>query len=514
MLETADGIPLQPARLYQFARERRDATVFWLKVHRHVRGLGILVLTAVGLTVWSQIFERIVPTVRGGWAMYWPYNGIIIAIMLMAKRRVWPWILGGFVCAFARMELAGHDSPGELAIDISCDLVEILIAVYALPPFRSLKQWMMEPGIVTRFGLFAIVLGPLITCWPVGWYFSSRFPGTFWENVTLWAFSDALGVALLTPLVLVLLSRETYDLFRRKALTETVGLLFLLYCACMLTFRQDLYPLAFVPYPLLLFVAFRLGFSGAVIGVNMLTLIAASCSLHGFGPFRSTTGVWTDAHSAVVQSFSTLAMLFVFPFSVKLMERRNFEEQLRQAYAEMAKLATIDKLTGVANRRHFDEMLETMWSRGLRSGEPIGLLMVDADCFKAYNDLYGHVAGDECLRKVAAALSAEPLRQNDLIARYGGEEFAILLPGASIAALKEVAERLRCRVAGEGIQHQGNPYERVTISLGCASMRPRGGERPETWISAADGALYAAKRGGRNRARVAGEMEFGLAATA
>jgi diguanylate cyclase (GGDEF)-like protein len=498
--------------LLQYARERRDATIFWLTLHRHVRGFGILLLTAVGLTVWSKIFERIVPTVHGGWAIYWPYNGIIIAFMLMSRRRVWPWILGGFVCAFARMELAGHDSPGELTVDILCDLVEIAIAVYALPPFRSMKQWMMEPRIVTRFGLYGIVLGPLLTCWAVGWYFAATSPGRFWQNVILWAFSDALGTALLTPLVLVLFSRDTYDLFRRKALAETLGLFFVMYCICVLTFHQNLYPLGFLPYPLLLFVAFRLGFSGAVIGVNMLTLIAASFSLHGFGPFRSLNGVWTDAHSAVVQGFSTLAMLFVFPLSVKLMERRNFEERLKQAYAEMAKLATIDKLTGVANRRHFDEMLEMMWNRGQRHGEPIGLLMVDADCFKAYNDLYGHVAGDECLRRVAAALAAEPLRQSDLLARYGGEEFAILLPGAEVDALKEVAERMRCRVAGEGIQHKGNPYQRVTISLGCASMMPRGGDAPEALVTAADEALYEAKQSGRNRAHVAGErVFFGLA---
>jgi diguanylate cyclase (GGDEF)-like protein len=499
---------LQTARLVQYAHERRDATIFWLKLHRHVRGFGVLVLTAAGMTMGSKIFERIVPTVQGGWAIYWPYNGIVIAFMLMSKRRVWLWIVGGFVCAFAKMELGDHNSAGEMALEISCDLVEIAIAVYALPAFRSLKQWMMEPGIVTRFGLFAIVLGPLVTCGPIGWYFAARYPGTFWQNVTLWAFSDALGTALLTPLVLVLFSRETYNLFRRRALPETLGLMCLLYGVCVATFHQNLYPLGFVPYPLLLFVAFRLGFSGAVIGVNMMTLIAASCSLHGLGQFRSLTGVWTEAHSAVVQGFATLAMLFVFPFSVKLMERRNFEEQLRQAYGEMAKLATIDKLTGVANRRHFDEMLETMWSRGLRSGEPIGLLMVDADCFKAYNDLYGHVAGDECLRRVAAALAAEPLRQSDLIARYGGEEFAVLLPGATIASLKEVAERLRCRVAEEGIQHEGNPYERVTISLGCASMMPHRDSQPNALISAADGALYMAKRNGRNRSSAAGEREL------
>lgn len=502
------GNPLQPARFMQYARERHEETVFWLKMHRHVRGLGILVLTAIGLTAWYQIFEVVVPTVHGGWAIYWPYNGIVLAFLLMTKRRSWPWIMAGFACAFVRIEITGHDPITEAALDVTGDLVEISIAAFALPPFRSLNRWMMEPNLVLRFAFYAIVLGPLLTCWPIGWYFNTRYPGHFWENVTLWVFSDALGVALLTPLVLVIFSRETYDLFRRRAIAETLGLLALLGGVCMVTFHQNRYPLGFLPYPLLLFVAVRLGLSGAVISVNMLTLIVASSSLHGYGPFRSMSGEWTNANSAMLQIFATLAMLFVLPLSVKLIERRNFEEQLRLAYGEMAKLATIDKLTGVANRRHFDEMLEMAWSRSLRSGEPIGLLMVDADCFKAYNDLYGHVAGDECLRRVAAALTAEPLRQNDLIARYGGEEFAVLLPGASVASLKEVAERLRARVAGEGIPHEGNPYELVTISLGCASMTPRKENRPGSLVTAADEALYAAKQGGRNRVNAVGDREL------
>jgi diguanylate cyclase (GGDEF)-like protein len=439
----------------------------------------------------------------------------VIACLLMSRRQSWMWILAGFVCTFLRIELVGHDSVMEASVDISADLVEIVIAAYALPPFRSLTQWMMEPRLVLRFALYGVVLGPLLTCWPIAWYFSSRFTGQFWGTVRLWAFSDALGSALFVPLVLVIFSRETYELFQRRRLPETLGLFVLLYGVCVLTFHQNDYPLSFLPYPLLLVMAFRLGFSGAVISVNMLTLIAASFSLHELGPFRSVSGVWTDEHSSVLQIFATMAMLFVLPLSVKLIERRNFEEQLRHAYGEMAKLATIDKLTGVANRRYFDEMLEMAWSRSLRSGEPIGLLMVDADCFKAYNDLYGHVAGDECLRRVAAALTAEPLRKNDLIARYGGEEFAVLLPGATLASLIEVGERLRSRVANEGIQHAGNPHRRVTISVGCGSMVPQRESRPETLVSAADGALYAAKQGGRNRVSAAGGRQgLGLAATA
>lgn len=502
-------------RVVRYARDRHEDTVFWLKLHRHARGLGILALTVLGLTAFYKVFSVIVPMVHGGWSIYWPYNGVVIAFLLMSKRRSWPWIMVGFAGAFLWIELAGHDPLTEAIVDISADMVQILIAAYALPSFRSLKRWMLEPHLVWRFAFYGILLGPLLTCLPIAWYFSTRYQRQFWSTVRLWAFSDALGAALFVPLVLVLFSHETYDLFRRRAIAETLGLFALLYGVGVLTFHQNDYPLSFLPYPVLLVVAFRLGFSGAAIGVNVLTLIAASFSLHGFGPFRSVSGVWTVEHSSVLQIFATLAMLFVLPLSVKLIERRNFEEQLREAYGQMAKLATIDKLTEVANRRHFDEMLELAWSRSLRSGEPIGLLMVDADCFKAYNDLYGHVAGDECLRRVAAALKAEPLRQNDLIARYGGEEFAVLLPGATMASLTEVAERLRARVASEGIEHTGNPYKRVTISVGCESMVPRRENLPETLVSAADGALYAAKQGGRNRVSAAsGRRDPRLAATA
>jgi diguanylate cyclase (GGDEF)-like protein len=496
---------MRAGALLHIGRERFEESGHWLKRHTFLHGFGILLLTAAGLTVWAKIFERIVPTVENGWAIYWPYNGIIVAFLLMSKRRWWPWILAGFVCAFVRIELVAHDTVGELTVDIASNLVEIAVAALALPPFRSLKQWMMEPKIITRFALYGILLGPLLTCGPVAWYFSSRFPGTFWENVVLWSFSDALGAALWTPLILVLFSRETYDLFRRKAIAETVGLMALLYCVCVLTFHQNYYQLGFLPYPVLLFMAYRLGFSGAVISVNMLTLIAASFSLHGFGPFRAESGVWNDAHSAVVQVFATLAMLFVFPFSVKLMERRNFEERLTRAYAEMTKLATIDKLTEVANRRHFDEMLESAWERALRSREAIGLLMVDADCFKAYNDLYGHVAGDACLRQIAATLQSESLQHGDLIARYGGEEFAVLLPRATKGSLREVAERLRTKVVAAEIKHEGNPHKRVTISIGCAFAVPRQAAMCGSLVAAADEALYIAKHSGRNCIRIAWE---------
>ncbi len=460
-------------------------------------GLALLGVTAIGFSLAIALFDRALPS-TDGWAIYWPYDGIALALLLITNRRRWPWILGGVVLAFVRGERNAHDPLSEALIDISCNLVETLLSACLLPPFRSLRRWMMEPHLALRFTLFAILLGPALTCLPTAWYFSG-IHGRFWLLAMKWAFPDALGTALWTPLVLTLVSRETYDIFRFKALPQTITLLAGLFAVSWFTFDQASYPLAFVPYPMLLFVALRLGFSGAVIGANMLSLVAAYFSVRGLGPFHLAAEGWTDQQSVVLQIYSTLAMLFVLPLSVILVERRNFAEKLQHALDEMKNLATIDQLTGVANRRRFDEILDTEWKRAIRDATPISLLMIDADHFKSFNDRYGHVAGDDCLRGIAAALSAKPLRQHDLVARYGGEEFAAILPGAPAAAAEELAEQMRLSVLESCVTHEGNPTGCVTVSIGCASLVPAKGMSPAELIASADRALYLAKESGRNR---------------
>jgi diguanylate cyclase (GGDEF)-like protein len=477
----------------------RTAIAAWLERRPLICGLVITAATAVGLTLSQRVFDRIVPTVHGGWAIYWPFNGVMIAVLLLCRRRFWPWIMAGFLCAFIRIQVAGHDPAGEIATIVLCNCAQILIAALLLPPFRSLKEWLLEPHLNTRFVLFGVALGSALTAFPVAYYFVPKLPGQFWNNVMWWTFSDALGAALWVPLILVLFSRETYDLFRWRALPETLGLLLALCSITWAAFSQNLYPLGFVPYPLLLFVALRLGFSGAVLGANLLTLIVASRSLHEVGPFRVVTRLWNPTDTVVLQAFCILAALFVFPLSVAMVSRKNLEERLRQAFDDMKQLATVDPLTGLANRRQFDKTLEYEWRRAVRSATPVGLLMIDADCFKAYNDHYGHVAGDECLRQIAALLSASSIRRHDLIARYGGEEFAILLPGSMPQHLEALAESLCASIITAAIPHEKNPHRTVTISIGCAAQIPRLHESPKTLIDAADRALYEAKQSGRNR---------------
>lgn len=172
----------------------------------------------------------------------------------------------------------------------------------------------------------------------------------------------------------------------------------------------------------------------------------------------------------------------------------------KEAQLALQRLATKDGLTGVANRRCFDETLHLEWRRAQREAHVMSLIMVDVDYFKRYNDTYGHQRGDECLKVVAGTMVAELFRPADLVARYGGEEFAVILPNTATGGAGLVAERIRGAVARLQIPHGGSEIaDHVTVSLGVATLLPEQGNSPELLVASADGALYRAKHDGRNR---------------
>jgi diguanylate cyclase (GGDEF)-like protein len=183
-------------------------------------------------------------------------------------------------------------------------------------------------------------------------------------------------------------------------------------------------------------------------------------------------------------------------------------QQLELANRELERLSTTDALTGIANRRQFHTVLDREWRRCRREGAPLSLLMVDVDCFKLYNDTYGHQKGDECLAAVAGAIRGSLQRASDIVARYGGEELVVVLPQLELEPATAVAEQLCAQIRALAIPHaHSTAAPHVTVSIGIASAIPDETSTEGSLISAADAALYEAKRGGRDRAVKAALLE-------
>lgn len=189
----------------------------------------------------------------------------------------------------------------------------------------------------------------------------------------------------------------------------------------------------------------------------------------------------------------------------EIQQRQQAEASLQDANQELQRLATIDGLTQIANRRRFDEGLILAWRISVREQLPLSLLLCDIDCFKLYNDSKGHQAGDECLQQVAHAIKCAVKRPADLVARYGGEEFAVILPNTNGEGALQVAEQIRLLLTKVAIAHPKSPVSKyVTLSVGVSCTVPCHEASPEELIAAADQGLYQAKELGRDRATFVG----------
>ena len=191
----------------------------------------------------------------------------------------------------------------------------------------------------------------------------------------------------------------------------------------------------------------------------------------------------------------------VKPVSVPIVQARvRTHVELKRRGDLLETLSMRDGLTGIANRRRFNDCLNRAWRQAMRGATPMSLLMADIDCFKAYNDTYGHMAGDECLKAVAATLAGVLKRPGDLAARFGGEEFVVILEETDLAGAMHLAEAMRLAVSDLGLAHDGSCVSKVvTITLGAACCVPKAGGSAENLLCLADRKLYEAKMAGRNR---------------
>lgn len=462
----------------------------WLRAAAEVASFGAIYLV---LDVALNVFAF-----SDGWTIVWPLNGVTVAMMLMRPRSAWPAMLLGVELGTA---IGEYLDGNALALEIGqrvCSVTEVLLSAALLPPFKTLESWLHTPRLYARF-LASMALGPGISGVMAAAMFHVFAGESYVEAFNRWATPDILGNAATMPLILSLRSPQMKSLFQLPALTKTVGVLTLALCAAALIFWVSQYPLLFLLYPVLLLVDSNLGFAGSAIALLGVTLISIYLTTNGHGPFGQWPASSPIARDLAFQIYFGFHLIALLPASVMLIGRRRWAEELRGSNARLTVLASLDSLTGIANRRSFDDRLAEEWKRAVGLRTPIGLVMIDLDHFKQYNDRYGHPAGDRCLRRVGEALTASCRYPDGLVARTGGEEFAVLLPGCGAVETQGISERFRIAISELAIEHAGNPWFRVTVSIGFAAVKPTPADRETELWQLADAALYQAKRLGRNR---------------
>lgn len=441
--------------------------------------------------------------VSAGADILWPANGLVLAFLLRSSRRYWfAYLAGSVIANVAAHEIYGFPIYQVLLFSVA-NVIEILIAAELLSRRIPKPLDLTHLADLIRFGFFAVLFAPLCSTAFVDLVLAGlgRPPGALVFLVDMYV-GDALGIAIMTPMFLAMEQCELIALFGKAKRVETVSILLGIGALSLLVFTLQQLALVFLLFSVLLLAIFRLGSSGSAIALFLMVIPGAYFTAQRQGPFApSLTGSITQS-IFLLQSFVGIALVTIYLVSAALTRRDQVTDALTVAYQEADANAATDHVTGLANRRAFDQKLAQEWRRAVRDRAMLSLILIDVDQFKLYNDYYGHLAGDACLRTIGEILASAPLRETDMAARYGGEEFAIVLPRAGSEGAAMLAERIRQIASDRHIPHL--PYQPgiVTLSMGVATVRPTDEWSESILIEKADQALYCAKNEGRNQVKL------------
>lgn len=434
-----------------------------------------------------------------GVATIWFTNGLLFALVVKRPRQVWiPYFIAGFLADTLADVIYGDPLKLSMGVAVANSVEVITSCVVLTKLFGSPFPLTKRRPLLGFLGVSVLGATAVTSALGASWTLLFVDAGPWWMLFRTWYLGDVLGMAIIAPLVFILQRPGFFVMLQRRQLLNTLLLLTVPALATMLVFTHNEDPLIFFIFPALLLVVFRLGFPGTVLSIFVIALISISFTVSGHGPLMLIKA--NLPHRIVIeQIFLAVALFTCFPVAALLEERRELQASLERSEQRYRELAKADALTGLANRRGFDERLEEEWERAARRGKPLALLLIDVDLFKSYNDIYGHIGGDTCLRCIARVIADTLQRHSDIAARFGGEEFAVILPDTQMEAALIVAESVRLAVVAMNLPHSGNPEGVQTISVGVAVGTPEENTSVISLLTASDHALYRAKYLGRNR---------------
>ncbi|BDT66823.1 hypothetical protein os1_09880 [Comamonadaceae bacterium OS-1] len=445
-------------------------------------------------------------------AVVWLPNAVLLAALLRYQGQR-GWAMAMLTTSSDVLATTSAFPLGSSVLLGLVNLAEVLLA------YGLMRRMQVSRGLqrFEDFGKF-IAAGPIVAALlaallasAVLLHLDGSITTPYLTLVRVWWFGDALGLLIYTPLLLSFSGPVRSAPTRFTLLDGTIVLLGLALAGLVFTAQGgEVGGVSVTPdllLPPVLYLAVRFGVRWTALAVALISLATAWVLTTGHQPFGAV-----DVHLEIVraQEFIFTLCTVGIGFAILLTElkthERRLEDKVRErtqaleaSNARLASLSATDGLTGIANRRRFDEVLASEWSRAARNSQPLALVMLDIDFFKAYNDHYGHLAGDDCLRHVARVLAAHLHRGGDLVARYGGEEFVLLAPVRDAADALHIAETARQALVALALPHAASPLGTVTASLGVSLHIPVVGEATELLVQQADLALYQAKALGRNQ---------------
>lgn len=457
---------------------------------------GLCFLVNLVCLSWSHTSSRI--------DIIWPANGILLGIILLSPRKVWEtYFAYGFLASILARSVFQLPFATSLPIGFA-NTITLVIAAFAMRRHTHQALDLTRSSVFARFLLFGVILGPLCSALIIALSLSVPIHRLNQYVFINWFIVHSLGIAVVTPMILAIPPREVQRLIASERRRETLVLLIGFALVTIAVYGQEGYPISFLIFPALLLLVFRLGLSGATMGVGLVAFIASLFTVNSLGPFSVIREAFPLNRIIWLQFFLCVLLFTVYTVSRALSERDQLQAELSAAYLEASGLAGRDHLTGLANRRTFDGELSKEWQRATREHTAISLIMIDIDHFKKYNDYYGHIEGDACLQRVANVLAESLYRRTDVIARFGGEEFVILVPTSSALGVQIMAERLRKSVKALNLNNPGSDQGTITISAGVTTSYPAKTssslqQKLACFLETADSALYEAKRDGRDR---------------